>query len=46
MDNVLVLVIMVFYGLLSGGSAIILKVGIFRAGGIKIDNFLRDKLST
>jgi len=42
MDNVLVLVIMVFYGLLSGGSAIILKVGIFRAGGIKIDNFLRD----
>ncbi|MFX0182497.1 MAG: EamA family transporter [Candidatus Hodarchaeota archaeon] len=42
MENVLVLGIMVFYGLLSGGSAIILKIGIFRAGGIKIDNFLRD----
>lgn len=33
---------MLFYGLVSGGSAIILKIGIFRAGGIKIDNFLRD----
>ncbi|MFX0171434.1 MAG: hypothetical protein ACFE9L_05895 [Candidatus Hodarchaeota archaeon] len=42
MDNILVLVIMLFYGLLSGGSAIILKIGIFRAGGIKIDNFLHD----
>ncbi|MFX0149179.1 MAG: EamA family transporter [Candidatus Hodarchaeota archaeon] len=42
MDNILVLVIMIFYGLLSGGSAIILKIGIVRAGGIKIDNFLRD----
>jgi len=33
---------MLFYGLVSGGSAIILKIGIFRAGGIRIENFLRD----
>ncbi|MFX1285516.1 MAG: EamA family transporter [Promethearchaeota archaeon] len=40
--NVAVLLIMTIYGLISGGSAIILKIGIFRAGGIKIKNFLRD----
>ncbi len=33
---------MLIYGLLSGGSAIILKIGILRAGGIKINNFIRD----
>lgn len=41
-DNIIVLLIMFIYGLLSGGSAIILKIGIFRAGGIKINNFIRD----
>ncbi len=40
--NIVVLFIMIIYGLISGGSAIILKIGIFRAGGIKIDNFIRD----
>ncbi len=33
---------MIIYGVMSGGSAIILKIGIFRAGGIKIDDFIRD----
>ena len=33
---------MLIYGAISGGSAIILKIGILKAGGIKIDNFLRD----
>jgi drug/metabolite transporter (DMT)-like permease len=33
---------MIIYGVVSGGSAIILKIGIIRAGGIKIDNFIRD----
>ncbi len=42
MDNITVLLIMVIYGLVSGSSAIILKIGIFRAGGININNFLRD----
>jgi drug/metabolite transporter (DMT)-like permease len=40
--NIIVLVIMLIYGVMSGGSAIILKIGIFRAGGIKINNFIRD----
>ncbi len=40
--NIVVLFIMIIYGLISGGSAIILKIGIFRAGGIKIENFFRD----
>ena len=33
---------MLIYGAISGGSAIILKIGILKAGGIKIDDFLRD----
>lgn len=33
---------MIIYGVMSGGSAIILKIGIFRAGGIKINDFIRD----
>ncbi|MFX0014935.1 MAG: EamA family transporter [Candidatus Hermodarchaeota archaeon] len=42
LNNFIILIIMTIYGLVSGGSAIILKIGIFRAGGIKIDNFIRD----
>ena len=45
-SNIQILIIMVIYGVVSGGSAIILKVGIFRAGGIRIDNFFRDILPT
>ncbi len=41
-DNIIVLFIMIIYGLISGISAIILKIGIFRAGGIKINKFIRD----
>ena len=41
-DNIIVLFIMIIYGLISGSSAIILKIGIFRAGGIKINKFIRD----
>ncbi|MFX1506908.1 MAG: EamA family transporter [Promethearchaeota archaeon] len=41
-NNIVVLFIMLIYGVMSGGSAIILKVGIFKAGGIKINNFIRD----
>lgn len=41
-SNIIVLFIMIIYGVMSGGSAIILKIGIFRAGGIKIDDFIRD----
>ena len=41
-SNIVVLFIMLIYGIMSGGSAIILKVGIFKAGGIKINNFIRD----
>jgi uncharacterized membrane protein len=41
-DNVTVLIIMVIYGIVSGSSAIILKIGISRAGGININNFLQD----
>ena len=36
---------MLIYGVTSGGSAIILKKGIFRAGGIKLD-FFKDVLPT
>jgi len=35
---------MLLYGVISGGSAIIMKVGIFRSGGIKLDDFFRDVL--
>lgn len=41
-SNIIVLLIMIIYGLISGISAIILKIGIFKAGGIKINNFIRD----
>lgn len=41
-SNIIVLGIMLVYGVMSGGSAIILKIGIFKAGGIKINNFIRD----
>ncbi|MFX1539091.1 MAG: hypothetical protein ACFFDI_33345, partial [Promethearchaeota archaeon] len=41
-SNIIVLVIMLVYGVMSGGSAIILKIGIFKAGGIKINDFIRD----
>ena len=41
-DNIIVLFIMIIYGLISGSSAIILKIGIIRAGGIKINKFIRD----
>ncbi|MFX0208266.1 MAG: EamA family transporter [Candidatus Hodarchaeota archaeon] len=41
-SNIIVLFIMLVYGVMSGGSAIILKIGIFKAGGIKINNFIRD----
>jgi len=44
LGNVVVLAIMLLYGIISGGSAIILKIGIFKAGGIQIDNFFRDVL--
>jgi len=37
---------MLIYGIVSGGSAIILKKGIFKAGGIKLDNFFQDILPT
>ena len=43
-SNIQILVIMLVYGVVSGGSAIILKIGIFRAGGIKLENFFRDVL--
>lgn len=42
LDNIIVLFIMIIYGLISGSSAIILKIGIIRAGGIKINKFIRD----
>ena len=45
-SNIQILVIMVIYGVVSGGSAIILKIGISRAGGIKLDDFFRDVLPT
>ena len=35
---------MFIYGIVSGGSAIIMKKGIFRAGGIKLNNFFQDIL--
>ncbi|MFW9906331.1 MAG: EamA family transporter [Candidatus Thorarchaeota archaeon] len=41
-SNIIVLLIMLVYGIMSGGSAIILKIGIFKAGGIKINDFIRD----
>ena len=41
LDNIIVLSIMVLYGLVSGSSAILLKIGIFRAGGTNIQNFFR-----
>ncbi len=44
LDSILVLLIMFIYGLISGGSAILLKKGIFKAGGIKIQNFFKDIL--
>jgi uncharacterized membrane protein len=37
---------MFIYGIVSGGSAIILKKGIIRAGGIKLNNFFQDILPT
>ncbi|WP_455464848.1 EamA family transporter [Candidatus Hodarchaeum mangrovi] len=43
-ENLTVLLIMLIYGVVSGGSAIILKIGIFKAGGIQIDNFFWDVL--
>ncbi len=43
-SNVGVLMFMLLYGAISGGSAIIMKVGIFRSGGIKLENFFRDVL--
>ncbi|MFW9855701.1 MAG: EamA family transporter [Candidatus Thorarchaeota archaeon] len=43
-DNLLILGTMIIYGVFSGGSAIILKKGIIRAGGIPITNFFRDLL--
>ena len=42
LDNIIVLAIMILYGLVSGSSAILLKIGIFRAGGTNIQNFFRD----
>ena len=44
-DNIIILIVMLIYGVTSGGSAIILKKGIFRAGGIKLD-FFKDVLPT
>ncbi len=44
-DNLIILIVMLIYGVTSGGSAIILKKGIFRAGGIKLD-FFKDVLPT
>ncbi|MFX0123624.1 MAG: EamA family transporter [Candidatus Hodarchaeota archaeon] len=41
-SNIIVLITMIIYGVMSGGSAIILKIGIFKAGGIKINDFIRD----
>ncbi|MHA1977672.1 MAG: DMT family transporter [Candidatus Hodarchaeales archaeon] len=43
-SNIGILIFMLLYGVISGGSAIIMKIGIFRSGGIKIDNFFRDVL--
>ncbi|MFW9779066.1 MAG: EamA family transporter [Candidatus Heimdallarchaeota archaeon] len=43
-DNFLILGTMMLYGVFSGGSAIILKKGIIRAGGIQITHFFRDLL--
>ncbi|PWI48823.1 hypothetical protein CEE45_04505 [Candidatus Heimdallarchaeota archaeon B3_Heim] len=43
-SNTVVLLIMLLYGVISGGSAIIMKIGIFRSGGIKINDFFRDVL--
>ncbi|MHA1443689.1 MAG: EamA family transporter [Candidatus Hodarchaeales archaeon] len=45
-DNIIILIVMLIYGVTSGGSAIILKKGIFRAGGLKLDNFFKDVLPT
>ena len=45
-DNILILLVMLIYGIVSGGSAIILKKGIFKAGGIKLDKFFQDILPT
>ncbi len=42
LDSFYILLIMFLYGLVSGGSAILLKKGIFQAGGIKIQNFFKD----
>ncbi|MHA2074740.1 MAG: EamA family transporter [Candidatus Hodarchaeales archaeon] len=42
LDNIIVLAIMILYGLVSGSSVILLKIGIFRAGGTNIQNFFRD----
>jgi len=42
LDNIIVLAIMILYGLVSGCSAILLKIGIFRAGGTNIQNFFHD----
>jgi len=46
LGNFTVLIIMLIYGLISGASAIILKIGIFKAGGIHINNFFKDVLPT
>ncbi len=46
LENTMILVVMLTYGIVSGISAIILKKGIFRAGGIKLDNFFKDVLPT
>ena len=43
-SNLGVLVFMLLYGVISGGSAIIMKIGIFRSGGIKLNDFFRDVL--
>ncbi len=43
-NNIGVLVFMLIYGIISGGSAIIMKIGIFRSGGIKLNDFFRDVL--
>jgi len=45
-DNIIILIVMLIYGVTSGGSAIILKKGIYKAGGIKLDNFFQDVLPT
>ncbi len=43
-SNIGVLIFMLIYGIISGGSAIIMKIGIFRSGGIKLNDFFRDVL--